>query len=323
MCGLWESRHTTLQAYFRLQQSRLQASTKHMYARDTRPFSNGTSPSQLRTNWTGIKWQTWLWLERTASATPSHNVHMQIQISSPNLDESQEWPQGPSKSQNSSKSQKVPIPDPHCHPYYFPVLYYWRTAWLRMFSSAATALFVLKLAIDTTTIIIITIIIISHSYAMKEEFDWGCSPVQQQHSLSSNSPSPPPPSPSTLPSSPLSSFPTTVLWKESVTEDVLQCSNSTLCNSPLPPPQPSTSPSSTPFPGIALWQEGLTYWGHPPVWQWHSSLVPGHSAGCRASDAGAATHTENKSHLCKHWYIYHKIILSQKKEIFLLQLILI
>ena len=50
MQGLRESRYETLQAYFRLPQSRLQAFLKCMYAHDTRPFSNGTPPSQLRTN---------------------------------------------------------------------------------------------------------------------------------------------------------------------------------------------------------------------------------------------------------------------------------
>ena len=45
------------------------------YASGTRLFSNGTPPNQLRTNWIGIKWRAWSWLERTASATHSYNVH--------------------------------------------------------------------------------------------------------------------------------------------------------------------------------------------------------------------------------------------------------
>ena len=108
-CGLRESHHETLQAYFRLPQSRLQASTKRTYVRNTRPFSNGTPPSQLRTNWISIKWWTWLQLEHKASATRGYNVHIHIQLFSANLDESQEWPRGPSKSRNSSESRKIPI----------------------------------------------------------------------------------------------------------------------------------------------------------------------------------------------------------------------
>ena len=40
-----ESRYKTSQVYIRLSQSRLQASKKRTYVRDTRPFSNGTPPS--------------------------------------------------------------------------------------------------------------------------------------------------------------------------------------------------------------------------------------------------------------------------------------
>ena len=50
MRNLRESRYKISHAYFRLLLSRLQASTKRTYARDTGPFSNGTPPSQLRTN---------------------------------------------------------------------------------------------------------------------------------------------------------------------------------------------------------------------------------------------------------------------------------
>ena len=56
--------------------SRLQSSMKRTFERDTRPFSNGTPPTQLRTNWIGIKWRTWSRLERTASATLGYNVHI-------------------------------------------------------------------------------------------------------------------------------------------------------------------------------------------------------------------------------------------------------
>ena len=111
MRSLWESHCKTSQAYFRLPQSRLQVSTKHTYAHDTRPFSNSMPSNHLRTNWIGIKWQTWLRLEHTASATPSYNAHIHIKIFSPNLDKSCEWPQWPSKSWNSGKSQKIPIPE--------------------------------------------------------------------------------------------------------------------------------------------------------------------------------------------------------------------
>ena len=58
------------QACFRLPQSLLQVSTK----RDTRPFSNGTPPSHLRTNWFGIKWRMWSRLRQTASSTFGYNV---------------------------------------------------------------------------------------------------------------------------------------------------------------------------------------------------------------------------------------------------------
>ena len=57
MRGFRESLHKTLQAYFHLPQSRLQASTKRTQARDARPFSNGTPSSQLKTNRIGIKWR--------------------------------------------------------------------------------------------------------------------------------------------------------------------------------------------------------------------------------------------------------------------------
>ena len=50
MRDLPESRYKTSQAYFRLPRSRLQAPFKRTYAHDTRPFSNCTPPSQLRTN---------------------------------------------------------------------------------------------------------------------------------------------------------------------------------------------------------------------------------------------------------------------------------
>ena len=52
LCATCENRVTKLckPIYFHLPQSRLQASTKHTYVRDTRPFSNGTPPSQFRTN---------------------------------------------------------------------------------------------------------------------------------------------------------------------------------------------------------------------------------------------------------------------------------
>ena len=72
---LWELHHETLHAYFRLPQSRLQASTKGTYAHDTRPFPNGTLPSQFKTNWINIIWRTWSRLEHTASATCSYNVY--------------------------------------------------------------------------------------------------------------------------------------------------------------------------------------------------------------------------------------------------------
>ena len=90
---LRESLYETLQAYFRPPQSHLQASTKCRYVSNTRPFSNGTSPSQLRTNCIGIKWRTWSRLERTALATRGYNVYIHLQIFCSNLDESREWPQ--------------------------------------------------------------------------------------------------------------------------------------------------------------------------------------------------------------------------------------
>ena len=42
--------------------------------RATLPFSNGTPPNQLRTNWIGIKWRTWSRLDRPASATRGYNI---------------------------------------------------------------------------------------------------------------------------------------------------------------------------------------------------------------------------------------------------------
>ena len=54
--------YETLQVQFCLPQFRLQASIKRMYARNTRPFPNGMPPSQLRTNWVGIKRRTGSWL---------------------------------------------------------------------------------------------------------------------------------------------------------------------------------------------------------------------------------------------------------------------
>ena len=45
------------------------------------------------------------------SATRGYNAHIHIQIFSPYLRESQEWPQGPSKSRNSGESWKIPISD--------------------------------------------------------------------------------------------------------------------------------------------------------------------------------------------------------------------
>ena len=78
-------------------------------AHDTWPFSNGMPPSQLRTNWISIKWWMWSWLERTAPTICGYNVHIQIQLFSANLDNSQAWSWGPSKSWNSGKSRKIPI----------------------------------------------------------------------------------------------------------------------------------------------------------------------------------------------------------------------
>ena len=96
--NLQESHYETFHAYFRLLQSCLIASMKQTYVRDTRPFSNSTPPSQLRTNRIRIKWQTWSWLEHTASATRGYNVHICIQLFYTKLDESWELLQWPSKS---------------------------------------------------------------------------------------------------------------------------------------------------------------------------------------------------------------------------------
>ena len=63
------------------------------------------------TNWIGIKWWTWSWLERTVPATHSYNVYIHIKIFSPNLDKSRKSPRGESKSWNSGKSLKIPISD--------------------------------------------------------------------------------------------------------------------------------------------------------------------------------------------------------------------
>ena len=109
LCATCENRVAQFhKPFFRLPQSGLQASTKRTY---TRPFSNGTPPSQLRTNWIGIKWRTCSRLERTASATRCCNVYnlYTYKFFSPNLDESREWPRGPSKSRNPSESLKIPI----------------------------------------------------------------------------------------------------------------------------------------------------------------------------------------------------------------------
>ena len=65
-------------AYFRLPQSRLQASMKRMYTHNTMPFSNNRPLSQLRTNWIRIRWQTWSRLEHKASATRGYNVDVHI-----------------------------------------------------------------------------------------------------------------------------------------------------------------------------------------------------------------------------------------------------
>ena len=59
LCAACKNRvYETLQASFHLSQSRLQASTKWTNVRNTRPFSNGTPPSQLRTNWIRTERQT-------------------------------------------------------------------------------------------------------------------------------------------------------------------------------------------------------------------------------------------------------------------------
>ena len=92
MRGFRESCLETSQNFFHMPQYHLQASTKRTYVRYTRPFLNDTPQSQLRTNWIGIKWQTWSRLKRTASATHDYNVHIHIQLFSPNLDKSRERP---------------------------------------------------------------------------------------------------------------------------------------------------------------------------------------------------------------------------------------
>ena len=107
MSSLRESCHKTSQTYFRLPQSHLQASTKPTYACDTRPFSNGMPLSQFRTNWIGIEWRTWSWLDRTASATHGYNVHIHIQLFSAN--EIREQPRGLSKSRKSDESRQILI----------------------------------------------------------------------------------------------------------------------------------------------------------------------------------------------------------------------
>ena len=93
---------------FSLPQSHLQASMKHMYACDTRPFSNSMPPSQLRTKWFRTKWQMWSWLEHTVSATCSYNGHIHLKIVFQNLDQSWEKPQGPSKAGIWAKARRFP-----------------------------------------------------------------------------------------------------------------------------------------------------------------------------------------------------------------------
>ena len=62
MRDLGESRYKTSQAYFRLLQFRLQASTKRTHTRDTMPFWNGTPLSQVSTIWTlDICSRPWSW----------------------------------------------------------------------------------------------------------------------------------------------------------------------------------------------------------------------------------------------------------------------
>ena len=81
---------------------------KRTYARYTKPLSHGTLPCQLRIR---IKWQTWSWLERMASATRSYSVIYMIythKFSLQILTNLENDLGGPSKSRNSIESQKFP-----------------------------------------------------------------------------------------------------------------------------------------------------------------------------------------------------------------------
>ena len=116
------------------------------------PFSNGTPPGQLRTNWIGVKWRTWSRQQPTVSATRGYNVHMHIQLSSTNLDESREWLRGPSKAGIPVKARWFPsliigiiwqgglyitfVSHHWCHPAGWPVYYHCFTSFVSSFRMA-------------------------------------------------------------------------------------------------------------------------------------------------------------------------------------------
>ena len=124
-CGKLLTKQTSflVQPYVRLVRIVLQNSTSplifdrhnlaskppwNMYMCNTSPFSNGMLLSQLRTNWTRIKWRTWVQLERLVVTMLMYTWN--IKMFSPYL-ESREWPWGPPKSQNCGESWKIPIFD--------------------------------------------------------------------------------------------------------------------------------------------------------------------------------------------------------------------
>ena len=107
MCGLREVSYETLQAYLYLPQACLQASMKHMYTHfcHFQMVCLRANSGQTELGQDGEHDCSW--------SARCHNIHTHIKIPPPpppNLEESQEWPQGPSKSRNSSESRKIPLP---------------------------------------------------------------------------------------------------------------------------------------------------------------------------------------------------------------------
>ena len=92
MPGLQKPCHETAQAYFRLPQSHLQASIKHMYALASKPTKDKLNQDK----------------KADVTAAGAHSIsnsriqwHIHIKIISPNLDESRKWTQDHQKSRNS------------------------------------------------------------------------------------------------------------------------------------------------------------------------------------------------------------------------------